>query len=199
MAKINPKQLPNILPVSSNFIERRIHSIRNQQVMLDSDLAELYQVKTKNLNKAVARNRDRFPTDFVFQLTESEAKELRFQFGTSSLTSQSAISNKTNLRSQIATSNYGGRRYLPYAFTEYGVVMLSSVLNSYRAIQMNITIVRAFIQLREMLEEYKGLAKQVAKIKGIQDLHTKVLVKVVKNLKIISTPKNTNVIGFRIK
>lgn len=187
MSKTNISQIPNMLPISPNFIERRIYTIRGQQVMLDRDLAELYQVLTKNLNKAVARNRNRFPTDFMFQLTSQEATNLRFQIGTSSL------------RPQFVTSSYGGSRYLPYAFTEYGVVMLSSVLNSYRAIQMNITIVRAFIKLREMLEDYKGLAKQVAKIKGTQDLHTKVLVKVVKNLKIISTPTKTNVIGFRIK
>ncbi len=177
MDKTKLNQITNILPVSPNFIERRIYSIRDRQVMLDSDLADLYQVKTKNLNKAIKRNPDRFPQDFMFQLTKKEAGNLRFQFGTSS---------------------YGGRRYLPYAFSEYGVVMLSSVLNSHRAIQMNIAIVRAFIKLREMLEEYKGLSKQVAKIKGVQDLHTKVLVKVVKNLKRISTPVSTTAIGFRV-
>lgn len=187
MTKVNTTQLANALPVSANFIERRIHSIRNQQVMLDSDLAELYQLETKALKRAVKRNLDRFPKDFMFELTKEEDKNLRYQFGTSSL------------KSQIAISSYGGRRYLPYAFTEYGVVMLSSVLNSYKAIQMNITIVRAFIQLQEMLEEYKGLSKQITKIKGVQDLHTKVLVKVVKNLKRISTPTNTNLIGFRTK
>jgi hypothetical protein len=178
-----------MLPVSSNLIKRRIHLIRNQQVMLDTDLAELYQVPTKRLNEAVKRALDRFPEDFMFQLTKEEAQNLRFQFGTSSL------------RSQFATLEKGrGKysKYLPYAFTEYGVIMLSSILNSQRAIQMNITVVRAFIQLREMLEEYKDLSKQVIKIKGMQDLHTKVLIKVVKNLKRISTA-NTNAIGFRIK
>ena len=186
MVKTNPNQITNILPVSPTFIERRIHLVRNQQVMMDSDLAELYQIETKALKRAVKRNFDRFPPDFMFELTKDENKNLRYQFGTSSL------------RSQIATSSYGGRRYLSYAFTEYGVVMLSSILNSHRAIQMNIAIVRAFIKLREMLEEYKGLSKQVAKIKGVQDLHTKVLVKVVKNLKRISTPVNTTAIGFRV-
>jgi hypothetical protein len=156
--------------------------------MLDSDLAELYQVPTSRLNEAVKRNINRFPTDFMFQLTKEESGNLKFQFGISSL------------RSQFATLKRGQhRKYLPHAFTEYGVVMLSAVLNSYRAIQMNITIVRAFIELRVMLEEYKGLAKQVAKIKGVQDLHSKVLAKVIKNLKIISAPKNTNAIGFKIK
>jgi hypothetical protein len=189
MSKTNVRQISNILPISSNFIERRIYTIRGQQVMLDSDLAELYQVETFNLNKAVKRNENRFPADFMFQLTKEEFFNLRFQFGMSSLRSQSAI----------LKSGYGGRRYLPYAFTEYGVVMLSSVLNSYKAIQMNIAIVRAFIKLKQMLEEYKSLAKQVAKIKGTQDLHTKVLLKVVRNLKIISTPSKINAIGFQWK
>jgi ORF6N domain len=187
MPKINISQIPNMLPVSPNFIERRIYLIRSRQVMLDSDLAELYQVETRTLIQAIKRNTERFPEDFIFQLTKEELQNLRFQSGIS------------NLRSQIVISSYGGRRYLPYAFTEYGVVMLSSVLNSTRAIQMNIAIVRAFIQLRIMLEEYKSLSKEVAKIKGTQDLHTKVLVKVVKNLKIISTPSKINAIGFQWK
>lgn len=196
MPKIN-NQIINTLPPSPNFIERRIHLIRNQQVMLDSDLAELYQVPTFRLNEAVKRNANRFPTDFMFQLTKDEVTNLRFQSGISSLKSQIVTSS---LRSQSAILKRGQhRKYLPYAFTEYGVIMLSSILNSYRAIQMNITIVRAFIQLRVMLEEYKGLAKEITKIKGVQDLHSKVLVKVVKNLKIISTPSKINAIGFQWK
>src|SRR5260370_38335768 len=110
------------LPVPVEFIERRIYLVRGQKVMLDSYLAELYQVLTKNLNLAVRRNNSRFPKDFMFQLTAAEAESLRLQ---------------------IATSNVGrgGRRYLPYAFTELGVPMLSSVLNSERAVQMNIRII----------------------------------------------------------
>jgi hypothetical protein len=179
MAKINLNKIPNMLPVSPNFIERRIFVIRGRQVMLASDLAELYQVPTFRLNEAVKRNSNRFPIDFMFQLNEQELKIWR---------------------SQIAISNPGskmGLRKPPFAFTEYGIIMLSSVLNSYRAIQMNITIVRAFIQLRVMLEEYKSLAKEVTKIKGTQDLHSQVLAKVVKNLKIISAPPKVNAIGFQ--
>src|ERR1700679_2982672 len=110
-------------PAPINLIERRIYMIRNEKVMLDAGLAELYQVPTKRLNEAAKRNRDRFPPDFMFQLTEAEYEDF--------------------LRSQIATSNPlpGGRRYLPYTFTEHGVAMLSSVLRSQRAIQMNIRIV----------------------------------------------------------
>ncbi len=111
-------------------IQRRIFFIRGQKLMLDSDLAELYGVPTKRLNEQVRRNISRFPLDFMFQLTPGEAESLRSQFTT------------LNLRSQIATSRgeHGGRRYLPFAFTEQGVAMLSSVLNSERAVQVNITI-----------------------------------------------------------
>jgi hypothetical protein len=128
------------LPVSVELIERRILLIRSQKVMIDTDLAELYQVTTGNLNKAVKRNLDRFPEDFMFPLTEHEAKNLRFQIGISS---------------------WGGRRYLPYAFTEHGVAMLSSVLKSRRAIQMNILIIRAFVRLREILATHKDLARKI--------------------------------------
>jgi hypothetical protein len=128
------------LPVSVELIERRILVIRGQKVMIDTDLAELYQVTTGNLNKAVKRNLDRFPEDFMFPLTEHEAKNLRFQIGISS---------------------WGGRRYLPYAFTEHGVAMLSSVLKSRRAIQMNILIIRAFLRLREILSTHKDLARKI--------------------------------------
>lgn len=108
-------------------IERRILLVRGQKVMLDVHLAELYGVETKTLNRAVKRNRERFPPDFMLQLTPREFRESRFQFGTSS---------------------WGGRRYLPYAFTEQGVAMLSSVLRSERAVQVNIAIMRAFVRLR---------------------------------------------------
>jgi len=103
----------NILPVE--VIANRIYLIRNQKVMLDFDLSELYGVETKYLIRAVKRNPERFPPDFMFQLNKEEFKNLRFQFG---------------------TSKWGGRRYLPYAFTEYGAVMLASVLNSSRAVQI---------------------------------------------------------------
>src|SRR5579863_4777362 len=113
-------------------IQQRIYLIRDRKVMLDSDLATLYGVATKALNQAVKRNPSRFPLDFAFQLRLKEAELLRSQFVTSN-------------------DGRGGRRYLPYVFTEHGVAMLSSVLNSERAVQMNILIVRAFIQLRDIL------------------------------------------------
>ena len=126
----------------------RIFFIRGQKVMLDSDLAELYGVETKNLNKAIGRNPERFPADFMFQLSDIELKNLRFQFGTSS---------------------WGGRRTLPYAFTEHGIAMLSSVLRSSRAIEVNIFIIRAFIKLREMLATHKELAHKVDELERRQD------------------------------
>lgn len=118
--------------------------------MLDSDLAVLYQVPTKSLNLAVRRNKERFPDDFMFQLTKEEENALRFQFETSN-------------------EGRGGRRYLPYAFTEHGIAMLSSVLRSKRAVQMNILIIRAFIKLREILATHKDLVWAIEDIRRKQD------------------------------
>src|SRR5258707_4475281 len=126
-------------------IEQAILLLRGQKVMLDRDLAALYGVETKNLNKAVRRNLDRFPSDFMFQLTTEEAQNLRFQIGTSS-------------------SGYGGRRYLPYVFTEQGVAMLSSVLRSKQAGQVNVAIMRAFVRLRETLALHKDLARKLTEL-----------------------------------
>lgn len=140
------------LSVSVQLIERRIYLIRGQKVMIDFDLAELYGVPTKRLNERVARNKKRFPGDFMFRLNKKEAESLR---------SQNAISNP-DLRSQFATSSsaHGGRRYLPYVFTEQGVAMLSSVLNSEQAIEVNIAIMRAFVRLRQMLETNEELNRK---------------------------------------
>ena len=141
--------------VSVELIERRIYLIRGHKVMIDSDLADLYEVPTHRLNEQVQRNHKRFPNDFMFQLTKPEAEALRSQF---------AISKKSRggLRSQIATSKTGrgGRRYLPFAFTEQGVAMLSSVLNSERAIEVSIAIMRAFVRLRQLLESNEELNRK---------------------------------------
>ena len=120
---------PSIIPKE---IRNLIYTIRGKQVMLDSDLAALYQVETKNLNKAVKRNNERFPVSFCFQLNEEEVENLRFQIGTSSL-------------------NYGGRRYLPYVFTEQGVAMASAILRSDIAVKMSVEIMEAFVEMRRML------------------------------------------------
>lgn len=129
----------------SRPVENLIHIIRGQKVMLDSDLAQLYEVQTGQLNRAVKRNLSRFPDDLMFQLSEEEDESLRCQSG---------ISNKGR----------GGKRYLSHAFTEHGVVMLSSVLNSERAVQVNLMIIRAFVRMRELIAYNKDIAARVEKL-----------------------------------
>lgn len=124
------------IKVNESLVISKIYLIRGFKVMLDEDLAEMYSVETRRLNEQVKRNIDRFPEDFMFQLTEIEYH---------------------NLMSQFATSSYGGRRKMPYAFTEHGVLMLSSVLNSSVAIQVNIQIMRVYAKLREMLLTHKDI------------------------------------------
>jgi phage regulator Rha-like protein len=150
-------------PAPIELIGQRIYVIRSQKVMLDSDLAELYRVPTFRLNEAVKRNQARFPADFMFQLTKEE---------TASLTSQIAMSN----------TGRGGRRTLPYTFTEHGVAMLSSVLNSERAVQMNILIVRAFVKLREVLATHREVARKMERMEHTQKDHAAVLSIVVKDI-----------------
>lgn len=152
MATKSSLSLARRLPVPVEFIERRIYSIRGQKVMLDASLAELYEVPTSRVNEAVKRNKERFPPDFMFQLTSDETKSLLSQFA-------------------IANGQRGGRRTLPYAFTEHGIVMLSSVLNSPRAVQMNILVVRAFVKIREILATHKDLARKIAQLDRQQRDH----------------------------
>src|SRR5438105_2371470 len=155
------------LPVPAELIERRIYLIRGHKVMIDSDLADLYLTPTFRLNEAVKRNRGRFPEDFMFQLTTDE---------TESLKSQNAMSK-----------GRGGRRYLPYAFTEQGVAMLSSVLNSERAVQMNILIIRTFVKIREVLEHNKILARKVERLEAKQKDHSVMLALVVQDIEGLAT------------
>ena len=146
-----------------------VHVLRHEKVLLDSDLAELYGVPTGRLNEAVKRNLDRFPDDFMFQLTEDEMEILTSQIATSknaadSLRSQSVTLNadQESLRSQSATLKRGQhRKYLPYAFTEQGVAMLSSVLRSQRAVEVNIAIMRTFVQLRRLMDSNRDLARRI--------------------------------------
>ena len=123
-------------------IESKIYLIRGEKVMLDYDLAELYQVPTKRLKEQVKRNQGRFPSDFMFQLTENEGESLRSQFATSK-------------------TGRGGSRVLPVAFTEHGIAMLSSVLNSERAVEVNIAVIRSFIRLRQVLNSNQEIAKRI--------------------------------------
>lgn len=128
--------------VPTALISQKIYFVRSTRVMLDADLARLYGVATKNLNKAVKRNANRFPSDFMFQLSLKELRNLRFQTGTSKPAP-------------------GGRRYVPYVFTEQGVAMLSSVLRSSRAVQVNVAIMRTFVRLREMLATHEELRRKI--------------------------------------
>jgi hypothetical protein len=135
----------------SHQIQRRIFRIRGQQVMIAQDLADLYGVPVKRLNEAVKRNLPRFPTDFMFQLSSQEWH---------------------NLKSQFAASSWGGlRRAIPYAFTEQGIAMLSGVLSSERAIQINIAIMRTFVKLRHAILAHQGIARRVEKLEGKVDVH----------------------------
>ena len=172
------KPAPEQQIVPLEVIERRIYLIRERKVMLDNDLAELYQVETFNLNKAVKRNLDRFPQDFMFQLTKEEANVLRFQIGMSK------------------PRGRGGRRYLPYAFTEQGVAMLSSVLNSSRAVQVNIAIMRTFARLRYILATHKDLAAKLEAMEAKYDKQFKVVFDVLRQLKEPSPVRKKGPMGF---
>lgn len=140
-------------------IQNRIYEIRGEKVMLDRDLADLYEIETKSLNLAVKRNIKRFPKDFMFQLTKEEWEDLRFQIET--------LENDKPLRLQNETSKKGrgGTRYLPYSFIEQGVAMLSGVLNSDKAIAMNIAIMRAFVEIRRILIQESDLRIQLKEIR----------------------------------
>ena len=160
-------------------IESQIHLIRGQKVMMASDLAEVYGVETRALNQAVKRNASRFPADFMFQLTTEEAD---------------------NLKSQSVTSSWGGaRRALPYAFTEHGAIMLASVLNSKRATDMSVYVVRAFVRLREVIAGNKELAAKIAALEskvGNQDRDIQTIFSAIRQLMNPPTPTGRQIKGF---
>lgn len=161
-----------LVPVET--IEQKILLIRGQKVMLDRDLAVLYGVTTRDLNKAVNRNLTRFPNDFMVQLTRNEFENLKFHFGTSS---------------------WGGTRKLPKAFTEQGVAMLSSVLNSERAVQVNIAIMRAFVKLREIIVSNKDLARKLNELEKKYDTQFRIVFDAIRELMKPPEPKHRK-IGF---
>ena len=163
--------------IPSERIERAILLIRGEKVLLDRDLARLYGVSTSVLNKAVTRNIDRFPPDFMFQLTKEEFSNLKFHFGTSS---------------------WGGTRKLPRAFTEQGVAMLSSVLKSKRAVRVNIEIMRAFVKLRRMLTSNAELARKLVALEKKYDEQFKVVFDAIRAL-MKETEKPKRKIGFEVK
>ncbi len=169
-------QITSLIPIER--IERAIILVRGEKVMLDSELAEIYGVETKRLNEQVRRNLNRFPSDFMFQLTAEEAENLRSQFATS--------------------SSYGGRRYLPYAFTEHGALMLANVLNSERAAQTSVQVVRAFVKLRQMLASNAELARKLAAMEKKYDAQFKVVFDAIRQL-MSPAAKPKREIGFHVK
>jgi len=166
--------------IPAERVAQSIRWVRGQKVLLDSDLAVLYGVTTGNLNKAVKRNAERFPTDFMFQLEAEEVANLRFQFGISS---------------------WGGRRRLPYAFTEQGVAMLSSVLNSERAVKVNIAIMRAFVKLRETLDTNRELARKFAELERRVGKHDEEIAAILEAIRqLMARPeKPRREIGFHVR
>jgi hypothetical protein len=166
------------------IIERRIYLIRGYKVVMDQDLARMYGVQTFNLNKAVKRNLDRFPEDFMFQLSGEEAEALRFHLGMSKPIGR------------------GGRRYLPYAFTEQGVAMLSGILRSKRAIHVNIAIMRAFVRLRQLLETNEAFRREIEALKNrqqTQEGRIEIIFDAVEELRQLleAPPEPKSPIGFR--
>jgi len=167
--------MSDLIPIER--IENRILLIRGSKVLLAYDLSDLYGVTTKRLNEQVKRNISRFPSDFMFQLTPQEF---------------------TNLKSQFATSNWGGRRIPPYAFTEQGVAMLSTVLNSETAIKVNIAIMRAFVHMREMLLNNEKMASELRDIEDRMDTQEMNTIIIMDKLRALSSParKKKSKIGF---
>jgi hypothetical protein len=160
-------------------VDSRILHLRNHKVILDSDLAELYRVSVKRLNEQVKRNRERFPTDFLFRLT---AKEFE------------------SLRSQNATSTRGGRRYLPYAFTEHGAIMAATILNSKRAIEMSVFVVRAFVRLRETMAANRKIAGKLQELETRLEKHDTAIQDIIDAIKELMAPEEPprRKIGFQL-
>ena len=173
--------IESAVPISSEELEHVILLVRGQKVMLDRDLARLYDVETKALNRAVKRNLDRFPADFMFQLSEDEYDSLRFQFGTLK-------------RGQHS-------KYLPFVFTQEGVAMLSGVLRSPRAVQVNVAIMRAFVRLRETLSLHKELAHKLADLDRKIENHDENIRSLFDAIRQLMTPPETprREIGFHVK
>jgi len=164
--------------ILTELIESKIYLIRGHKVMLDSDLAALYEVETRTLLQAVKRNVGRFPSDFMFQLNFQDVASLRSQIVT------------------LKTGRGQHRKYLPYVFTDQGVAMLSSVLNSERAVQVNIAIMRAFVKLREMIASHKDLAKRLDDLEGRYDAQFKTVFDAIRQLMAPPEAKKRK-IGFR--
>ncbi|MBI5700797.1 ORF6N domain-containing protein [Candidatus Saganbacteria bacterium] len=174
----------NLIPVER--IEGKIYFLRGQKVMIDRDLAELYDIQTRDLNKAVSRNLDRFPKDFMFQLNENEFDNLMFHFGTS------------KMKPQNNRSGWGGTRKLPRMFTEQGVAMLSSILRSKKAVEVNIVIMRAFVKLRQIITKNKDLTYLFRELKHKVDQHDVEIGLIIKTIEkmIVTEKKPRKKMGF---
>lgn len=162
--------------IPSERIVSKIYIIRGRKIMLDRDLSELYCVKTKDLNASVKRNKERFPEDFMFQLTKKEFE---------------------NLRLQISTSSWGGTRYMPRAFTEQGVAMLATVLNSKMAVAVNIQIIRTFVKIRELMAKNEMLQRKIMELEKKYGRHDAKIKKIFDILQLLLADENKNEIGFK--
>ena len=173
--------MPKQRTALASAVESRILFLRHQRVILDADIAELYGVPVRVLNQQIKRNRERFPSDFVFQLTAKEHE---------------------NLRSQIVISSdtHGGRRYPPYAFTEHGAIMAATVLNSERAVEMGVFVVRAFVRRREMLATNRKLAGKIYELENRWDTHDSTIQDLIEAIKELMTPEDPprKRIGFQL-
>ncbi len=176
-------------------LKNEIHLVRGERVMLDSALADIYGVPTKRLNEQLRRNKERFPADFAFQLTAEEFTNLRSQIATSS----SGASE--DLRSQNVTSSYGGRRYRPWVFTEHGAIMLATVLNSDIAVQASVRVVRAFVQMRELVSANAVLARKLSDLEKKSDTHDQAMAQLFQAIRslIEPTPAKKREIGFHVR
>ncbi len=183
--------------IPAELIEKTIFFIRGEKVMLDVDLAELYGVTTSRLIEAVKRNINRFPKDFMFQLTNKEAETLRSQFAISNEEESERSQVVAGFRSQIVTSKgRGGRRYKPYVFTEQGIAMLSSVLNSERAISVNIEIMRTFVRLHQMISSHAELRRKLDALESKYDVQFRIVFDAIRELMAAPIPKSKQRIGF---
>jgi ORF6N domain len=171
------KKSTSLATTPASVVSRKIYFLRGMQVMIDADLAQLYGVTTANLNQAVRRNPERFPDDFMFELSRADLESLIFQTGRSKKTGR------------------GGRRYLPLAFTEQGVAMLSSVLRSERAVKVNIAIMRAFVQLRQMLATNEDLRRKIEEMEKRYDAKFQIVFSAIKRMLEASKPTKS-MIGF---
>ena len=173
--------MPKKLSTAAAPVESRILILRHQRVILDSDLAELYGVPVRQLNQQVKRNLERFPADFMFQLTPKEDQILRSQI-------------------VISSQKHGGRRYPPYAFTEHGAIMAATVLNSKRAIEMSVFVVRAFVRMREMLVKNRHLAAKINELDRRLETHDTAIQDLIDAIKELMAPEGTSKrkIGFQL-